>query len=722
MKALLGQIDAAMQAKMERQYRLSGRAMCPAVSLPADFVPPQTSLNFVRNGDRCEIYFDAPVRYTGSLPEWQDVLKQAVSTNGFRLVAVIPGGVSEALVALEAALQVSATTAPNEQTSQSKQPKLRDLVAVQRGKTLQLSGRRELIRTIQTSLLRATKPGLLLLGHPGVGKTALVEMLAWEVANGGTTPSRLKDVPIHSLDLGSLLEDCQAAGDLERQVRHIIELSGHPILFLDEIHQLSRPELAPLRDLLKPSLADGTLRVIGASTPKEWRRVEDDAFKRRFSTVWVPEPNLKEATAMLEGWLPMLSGHHSLPIRSVVVKEAVVLADRYLPSQHFPDKGMDVLDLAAALQTTSQEEAGTVESLVPQSLYDSVSRLSGLPAEFVDPKNNEPLLQSVSNKLSTQILGQGPALDMVVGLLGSRLAVRKMGWRKTVADLLSTDDRRPLATMLLCGPTGVGKTATARVLADALFGGNLITLNGSDVGPEAPHGTAMWTGSPPGYVGSQNGGVLSDGLRATPAAVILVDEIEKASSGALQNILIPLLGEGVVTDRNTGDSLLATQCVVLCTSNLAIGQHTPNGPLLESGTSTGESELREELKQYLRAEVVGRFHLVANYVALPVWTQLQLLENLVAATADRLGDQLSFSFSQEALQRISERFAQNYSGARGVQEFFTSQVVPLLASWQPGGDCIIGWEEDRFALAPEDAGAGLDPANCHNGESRAFFN
>jgi ATP-dependent Clp protease ATP-binding subunit ClpC len=209
-----------------------------------------------------------------------------------------------------------------------------------------------MLRALKTNLIRESKPGIVLIGKEGVGKTAIVEMLAMDIAFNRDIPATLTNTPIYDLPLGSLVENGRYIGDIERQARRYLDVHGRPIFFADEIHQLARQELRPLADILKPALAAGRIRLVGATTPAEWRKVEDNAFKRRFMDLTVEEPSPWDTFQMLTQRVKALASHHQIEIDEALVREAIMLCSRYVPMRQFPDKAIDILDLAAALQTT----------------------------------------------------------------------------------------------------------------------------------------------------------------------------------------------------------------------------------------------------------------------------------------------------------------------------------------------------------------------------------
>lgn len=231
-------------------------------------------------------------------------------------------------------------------------PGLRNLVEECRRSPRHYAGREEALLSLKTNLLRESKPGVVLIGKEGVGKSVLVEMLALDIAFNRNVPELLRNTPVFDLPLGALAENGRYVGDIERQARRYLDVPGRPVFFADEIHQLARPELRVLCDVLKPALAEGRIRFIGATTPVEWRKIEDSAFKRRFLEMTIDEPTPWETYVMLRERVRTLARHHGLEIEEAVIREAIMLGARFLPARQFPDKAIDVLDLAAALQAT----------------------------------------------------------------------------------------------------------------------------------------------------------------------------------------------------------------------------------------------------------------------------------------------------------------------------------------------------------------------------------
>lgn len=330
-------------------------------------------------------------------------------------------------------------------------------------------------------------------------------------------------------------------------------------------------------------------------------------------------------------------------------------------------------------------------------LYDAISAQSGLPADFLESDKHGVLIDHVLATLSERIHGQDSALTKLAATLKAKTAERFIGWQECLRTLRPTWDKRPIASFLAVGPTGVGKTETAKLIANTFFGGRLIALNGSEVGPEASHGTSMWTGSPPGYVGSDRGGVLTNSLRAHRSGVILIDELEKADKDAVQNIILPLMGEGIVTDKNNGESLSAADFIIFCTSNIAIRPET----LQAMGFQTGSEDCTERaifdaLSAHVLPEVIGRFNAILRYQPLSVETQWRIWSSLRHELAGKIGPETRILLDEEARHFIQTRFAEIQTGARGIRDLFLDQVVPESVGSKTGDTINLTLNSDRL--------------------------
>lgn len=375
----LATLDVVTKNRLAAEYRDSGVVVVPGVDLPPVFVPRAADFAFVAVDGGCEVHIAAQPAYQGSDPQWRQAMAAPATPARTRKITTTRGdffsGLGKAVQMLQtaaaepapaaAAAPVEEVDAPLEEAGHERQqarpenrrrpgraPALRDLVAEARNQERRSVGREDVLAALKTNLIRQTKPGVVLIGRPGVGKTTVVEMLAADVAADHDVPAALRNKAIYDLPLGSLVEGGRYIGDIERQARQILERPGQPIFFVDEVHQLARPELRPLCDVLKPGLAAGHIRVIGATTTTDWRALQDNAFKRRFLEITVEEPSPADTFLMLQERAKVLAQHHGIEIPDDMLREAIMLAARYMPAKSFPDKAIDVLDQAAAMQVT----------------------------------------------------------------------------------------------------------------------------------------------------------------------------------------------------------------------------------------------------------------------------------------------------------------------------------------------------------------------------------
>jgi ATP-dependent Clp protease ATP-binding subunit ClpC len=550
-----------------------------------------------------------------------------------------------------------------------------DLTALARSDGLDtVIGRDQQIERLITILSRRTKNNPVLIGEPGVGKTAIVEGLAQRIAKEDV-PSHLLDRRLIQLDLAGMIAGTKYRGEFEERLKKVVDeiaKDGQAIVFIDELHLLVGAGAAEgaldAANMLKPALARGRMRLIGATTLDEYRKhVEKDAaLERRFQTVVVPEPKLPETVAILKGLRHHYESHHGVSVSDDVLEDAVYMADRYVSERFMPDKAIDVIDEASARarvtrgskQPTKEreymrsikvlnermEEAVAAEDYERAALYktrisqineklgelkeqtsgksaialtaddvaSAIATMTGIPVRRV-VKSEAKLLRSLEKHLSKRLVGQHEAIEKV-----SR-AIRRS--RSGVAD-----SKRPIGSFVFMGPTGVGKTELARVLAREVFGSDdaLIKIDMSEFGER--HTSSRLVGAPAGYVGYEDGGQLTDKVRRQPYSVVLFDEIEKAHPDVFQ-LLLQLLEDGRLTDAK-GRSVDFTNTVIILTSNLGAHQMYQESELGFSAKSKDDERkvahmheendmaARKALDKMMRPELINRFDSIVVFRSL----------------------------------------------------------------------------------------------------------
>lgn len=459
----------------------------------------------------------------------------------------------------------------------------------------------ELDRMIEI-LCRRQKNNPCLLGEPGVGKSALAEALAQRIAAGQITPA-LRGKRVLALDMASMVAGTKYRGDFEERFKNLLEelyRDRSTILFIDEIHIIAGAGAAEgaidAASILKPMLARGEIQLIGATTPEEYRKTiqKDSALERRFGRVMVEEPTPAAAETILAGLMPRYERYHGVSIPPEAIHAAVELSVRYLPGRYLPDKAIDLLDEAAAARRIADASGGR-RALTPADIARVVSKASGVPAERVGEAERERLA-NLEQRLAAEVIGQPQAVAAVASAIRrSRTGLRESG--------------RPIGAMLFLGPTGVGKTQLARTLAKCWFGSEKALLRFDMSEYMERHTVARLLGAPPGYVGHDEGGQLTEAVRRRPYSVVLFDEIEKAHSD-IQNLLLQILEDGNLTDSQ-GRRADFSNTIILLTSNLGArclsGQTSPLG----FGAAAAETRRRgqqaiQEAKEFFRPELMGR--------------------------------------------------------------------------------------------------------------------
>jgi ATP-dependent Clp protease ATP-binding subunit ClpC len=545
-------------------------------------------------------------------------------------------------------------------------------------------GRDAEIAQVVEVLARRSKNNPVLLGEPGVGKTAVVEGIAARVVEG-RVPEALQGVRIVSIDLGGMVAGTKYRGEFEERLSGVLREASHPdvVLFVDELHMIvgagaGHEGTMDAASMLKPALARGELRLIGATTTAEYRRhVEPDAaLARRLATITVEEPTPEQALAVLDGTVARYEAHHRVVLPPATRRAAVELTTKHVHDRRLPDKALDALDRAAArVRTRSSEQGGTgTPTVTPNDVAQVVADTTGLPVADLTDDDRARLLD-LDVQVRSRVVGQDPAVATVVdAVLTGRAGL--------------ADPNRPIASLLFVGPTGVGKTELARALAAAVHGSDAGLVRFDMAEFAEAHTVSRLTGAPPGYVGHDRPGELTEAVRRRPSSVVLFDEIEKAH-GDVVAVLLGILDAGRLTDTH-GRTTSFTDTVVIMTSNLAAAELKVAGDDVEAAREPVMTVLRRSL----RPELLGRIDDVVLFRPLSGERLVQVVELLLTSTRERLATQdVTLRVTPGALAVLAGR-ADPRSGARGLRQVVAREVERpiarrIVAGAVPGGAEVV---------------------------------
>ncbi len=593
-------------------------------------------------------------------------------------------------------------------------------------------GREKETQRVMEILSRRGKNNPCLIGEPGVGKTAIAEGLALKVASG-EVPETLKNKRIFSLDLTGMLAGTKYRGDFEERIKGFIDeiiKSGDTIIFIDEIHNIVGAGAAEgavdAANILKPALSRGEIQVIGATTLDEYRRYieKDAALERRFQPVKVSEPTEEDTVAILKGLRDKYEAHHNITITDEAIEAAVKYSVRYISDRFLPDKAIDLIDegcsrlrlktftappivkeIEEKLKKTAEEKAAAINSqdfetaakkrdeekelnasleslkenwqkeqgqkcgeLKAQTIAEIVSSITGIPLNRLTETEKERLLK-LEEELHRRVKGQDKAVSAVSNAIRRGFSGLK-------------DPKRPLGSFIFLGPTGVGKTELCKALAEALFGNenDVIRLDMSEYMEK--HSVSRMVGSPPGYVGYDEGGQLTELVRRKPYSVILFDEIEKAHPDVF-NMLLQILEDGILTD-STGRRIDFKNTVIIMTSNIGARLITETRSSLgftstESNIKTEEAVLGE-LKKAFRPEFINRVDEIIVFDKLSEDEICAIATNMLLALQKRSREAgIDFSFTPEAAAVLARRGYDPVYGARPLRRLIVSAVEDKLS-------------------------------------------
>ena len=639
----------------------------------------------------------------------------------------------------------------------------RDLTKLAKdGKIDPVIGRQKEIERVIQILSRRTKNNPCLIGEPGVGKTAIAEGLALKIVSG-EVPELLKDKKIYSLDLTGMVAGTKYRGDFEERIKKVIDEVKNAkdvILFIDEVHTLigagSAEGAADAANILKPSLARGELQIIGATTIEEYRKhiEKDAALERRFQPVMVDEPSQEEAIEILKGIKDKYEAHHKVKITDEAIESAVKLSTRYIGDRYLPDKAIDLIDEAAsrvrlrsytapsdlkeleekkksveaeklsAVNAQEFERAAALrdeerkldkeikdkrenwhdmagkshDEVTPADIADIVSSWTGVPVTQLSTEESDRLLH-MEDELHRRIVGQDEAVEAV-----SRAIRRgRVGLK---------DPKKPIGSFIFLGPTGVGKTELCKALAAAMFGDEnaMIRLDMSEYMEK--HSVSRLIGAPPGYVGYDEAGQLTEKVRRKPYSVLLFDEIEKAHPDVF-NMLLQILDDGVLTDGQ-GRRVDFKNCIIIMTSN--VGAKLISQKQKAFGFAAGAKELEQnekeikdavmgELRNTFRPEFLNRVDDIIVFQRLTKDNIKEIASRLLAVLQKRVEDMgIEVAFSDEAVSKIADAGFDDVYGARPLKRAIQSRIEDALSeemlkgNVKKGGKYICNVKDDKFVF------------------------
>ncbi len=599
-----------------------------------------------------------------------------------------------------------------------------DLVE-QADRTGTIIGRRREIETVLQILSRKHKNNPALIGEPGVGKTAIVEGVAQYIA-AGRVPEALRGKRLFALDLASVIAGTKYRGEFEERVRDIInevQRAQNIILFIDEMHTLVGAGAAEgaidAANLLKPALGRGRIQLIGATTLEEYRKFieKDAALERRFRPVQIREPTQEETREILEGLRPGLEAHHRLPISDAAIEAAVRLSCRYLTDKFLPDKAVDLLDEGAACAKMAQivPSSGAAQSMeeelrgaVRDGAYERAAKLRDRLHSLERPKKTavtaEDVAAAVSNRtgipIGTVSMTERQRLCSLEATLSRRVigqdaAIRAVSEAVRRGRSGLAEEKRPVAAMLFTGPTGVGKTELCKALSEAVFGSEqaMIRLDMSEYMEK--HTVSRLLGAPPGYVGHDEGGELSERVRRRPYSLVLLDELEKAHRD-ICGILLQIMEDGVLTDAN-GRHVDFRNTLLVMTSNLGSEETASVG---FGDRSTAQ---QRALRAFFPPEFLGRVDCIVAFDRLGRDELTQIAEHqlhTLARRAERL--HLALQFQTGTAQWLAGRAERKAGGARELRHLLQTELeaplAALLLGENPPERLCVSPEQEHLAL------------------------
>jgi ATP-dependent Clp protease ATP-binding subunit ClpA len=563
-----------------------------------------------------------------------------------------------------------------------------DLIELaKKGKIDPLIGRADEVNRVMQVLCRRKKNNPILVGEAGVGKTAIVEGLALKIVNN-ETPEILKDAKLYALDIGSLLSGAKYRGDFEKRLKDVLnelQKEKQAILFIDEIHTIvgagsTSGGSMDLSNLLKPTLATGELKCIGATTYSEFRNFfdKDRALSRRFSKLDVSEPSLEDSYEILLGLKKYYEEHHGIKYPPKVLKSSVELAKKYINDKFLPDSAIDLIDEVGASFALNKRKRKVV------TLHDIniiLSKVANIPNPNVGVDEGE-LMKDLDSKLKSKVFGQDKAIETLVTAI-----------KRSRAGL--GNPTSPIGAFLFAGPTGVGKTEVAKQLSNEL-GIHFERFDMSEYMEK--HTVSRLIGAPPGYVGYEEGGQLTEAIKKHPYSVLLLDEIEKAHPDLL-NILLQVFDSATLTD-NDGNKTDFRNVIIIMTSNLGTKEANQVG-------FTKESSFKSEnaIKDFFAPEFRNRLDAIVNFAPLPTEVMISIVEKLLRELENQLKDKkIKIEASKKAKTYLAKKGYSAELGARVMQRVISDEVKTplsdeiLFGKLKNGGTVKIDFKKEALSF------------------------
>ena len=573
------------------------------------------------------------------------------------------------------------------------------------GKIDPLIGREQEVERVIQTLCRRRKNNPLLVGEAGVGKTAIAEGLAWRVTQGDV-PEVLQNAVVYSLDMGALLAGTKYRGDFEQRLKAVLkQLRDNPsaILFIDEIHTIIGAGSASggtldASNLLKPALSSGQLRCIGATTYTEFRGVfeKDHALSRRFQKIDVNEPTVEQTVQILRGLKSRFEEHHGVKYSASALTSAAELAARFINDRHLPDKAIDVID-----------EAGAAQRILPKSkqkktigkpeIEEIISKIARIPPQSVN-QDDRAKLQTIDRDLKNVVFGQDPAIEA----LGAAIKMARAGLGKT---------DKPIGSFLFSGPTGVGKTEVAKQLA-FILGIELIRFDMSEYMER--HAVSRLIGAPPGYVGYDQGGLLTEAVTKKPHAVLLLDEIEKAHPDIF-NILLQVMDHGTLTDNN-GRKADFRNVIIIMTTNAGAESLQKRSIGFTDQKAAGDE--MAEIKRMFTPEFRNRLDAIISFKALDEDIILRVVDKFLMQLEEQLHEKKVEAIFSEKLRRfLAQKGFDPLMGARPMARLIQDMIRKALADELLFGRLVSGGkvtvdldDKDQIKLEFPEGDAAAPPA------------